>query len=59
MRCASLAQAGNIDEARSLLATLLREQPALSVDWVKANTPWQTAELMERYLEGLRSAGLR
>ncbi|HWP38147.1 MAG TPA: winged helix-turn-helix domain-containing tetratricopeptide repeat protein [Gemmatimonadales bacterium] len=59
MRCASLAQAGNIDEARSLLAMLLREQPQLSIDWVKANTPWQTPELMGRYLEGLRKAGLR
>ncbi len=59
MRCASLARAGEIEEARSLLAMLLREQPQLSIDWVRANTPWQTPELMERYLEGLWTAGLR
>ncbi len=59
MRCASLARAGHLDEARSLLATLLAEQPRLSLDWVKANVPWQTSALMERYLEALRRAGLR
>ena len=58
MRCASLAQAGHVDEARSLLATLRREQPQLSMDWIRANTPYQTPELMERYLEGMRKAGL-
>ena len=59
MLCASHARAGNVDEARSLLAALVREQPQLSLDWINANTPWQTPELMERYLEGLRRAGLQ
>jgi TolB-like protein len=58
MRCASLAQAGQVDEARSSLATLRREQPQLSMDWVRANVPYQTRELMERYLEGMQKAGL-
>jgi hypothetical protein len=58
MHCASLAQAGRIDEAQAYLATLLREQPQLSLEWVKANTPWQTSELMDRYLDGMRKAGL-
>jgi TolB-like protein len=58
MRCASLAQAGRVDEARSFLATLRREQPQLSIDWMRANVPYQTPELMERYLEGIRKAGL-
>jgi TolB-like protein len=58
MRCASLAQAGRVDEARLLLAKILREQPQLSIDWVKANVPYQTPELLERYLEGMRKAGL-
>jgi TolB-like protein len=58
MRCASLAQAGRVDEARSFLATVLREQPQLSIDWVRANVPYQTPELLERYLEGMRKAGL-
>jgi TolB-like protein/tetratricopeptide (TPR) repeat protein len=58
MLCASLAQAGRIDEARSSLATLLREQPELSIEWVKANVPYQTPQLMERYVQGLHKAGL-
>jgi TolB-like protein len=56
--CASLAQAGRVDEARSLLATIRHEQPELSLDWIRANVPYQTPELMEHYLEGFRKAGL-
>lgn len=56
--CASLAQAGRIDEARTLLETIRREQPQLSLAWIRANVPYQTPELMEHFLEGLRKAGL-
>jgi TolB-like protein len=58
LRCASLAQAGRIDEARAYLATVRREQPQLSLDWIRVNVPYQTPELMERFLEGMRIAGL-
>jgi TolB-like protein len=58
MLCASLAQAGRIDDARSLLAAIRREQPLLSLAWIRANVPYQTPELMEHYLEGFRRAGL-
>jgi TolB-like protein len=57
-RAASLAQAGQIDEARACLATARREDPALSLDWIRTSVPYQTPELMERYLEGMRKAGL-
>ena len=56
--CVSLAQVGRLDEARSLLATIRREQPQLSAAWIRANIPYQTPALMERYLEGFRKAGL-
>lgn len=56
--CASLAQAGRVDEARSLLATVRGEQGELSLSWIRVNV-LQTPELMERYLEGFRNAGLR
>jgi tetratricopeptide (TPR) repeat protein len=59
MRCASLAQAGRVDEARSLLGMVLREQPHLSTDWIRASVPYQTPELMEHFLEGMQKAGLR
>jgi len=58
LRCASLAQAGRIDEARSLLAAARLQQPQLSIAWIRANVPYQTPELVERFLEGLRKAGL-
>jgi TolB-like protein/cytochrome c-type biogenesis protein CcmH/NrfG len=58
LRCASLAQAGEVDEAKSLFATLIQEQPQLSVDWIRASVPYQTPQLMERFLEGMRKAGL-
>jgi TolB-like protein/Flp pilus assembly protein TadD len=59
LRCASLAQAGRLTEARALLVSVRREQPELSIDWVRANVPYQTPELMERFVEGLQKAGLK
>jgi Flp pilus assembly protein TadD len=58
LRCASLAQLGRLDEARTVLATLQREHPELSVAWIKASVPYQTPTLMERFLDGMRKAGL-
>lgn len=58
LRCASLAQAGRIDEARALLATMKSEQPQLSISWIRASVPYQTPRLMEQFLEGMRKAGL-
>jgi TolB-like protein/Tfp pilus assembly protein PilF len=58
MLCASLAQAGRVDEAREFMATVRREQPQLSIDWIRASVPYQTSELTERFLEGMRKAGL-
>jgi Flp pilus assembly protein TadD len=58
LRCASLAQAGLVDEARTFFATVRREQPQLSIDWIRASVPYQTPQLMEHFLEGMRKAGL-
>ena len=58
LRCASLALAGRIDEAQSYLATARRQQPQLSLAWIRANVPYQTQELLERFLDGMRKAGL-
>jgi TolB-like protein/Flp pilus assembly protein TadD len=59
LHCASLAQAGRLKEAAAFLATVRREQPDLSIAWVRTNVPYQTEELMDRFVEGLRKAGLR
>ena len=58
LRCASLALAGRIGEAQSYLTTARRQQPQLSLAWIRANVPYQTQELLERFLEGMRKAGL-
>lgn len=58
LRCASLAQLGRIDEARSCLAEARRQQRNLSHDWIEANVPYQTPALMSRFLDGMRKAGL-
>jgi tetratricopeptide (TPR) repeat protein len=58
LHCASLAQTGRIDEARAYLEIVRREQPQLSLDWIRASVPYPTPQLMERFLEGMRKAGL-
>jgi TolB-like protein len=58
LRCASLAQIGRTEEARQFLATIRLEQLQLSIDWIKESVPYQTPELMERFLDGMRKAGL-
>jgi hypothetical protein len=55
---ASLALSGRIEEARALVPVIRREQPELSIAWIRANVPYQTPELMERYIKGMRKAGL-
>jgi TolB-like protein len=55
--CASLAQAGQIEEARSAMITLRKFHPDISVTWIRQSVPY-TAAPMEHFLEGLRKAGL-
>jgi TolB-like protein len=59
MLCANLALAGRTVEARALLGSLRRDQPALSMRWLSANVPYQTSRLIERYQDGMWKAGLR
>lgn len=55
--CASLAQAGRLDEARAVLDRLRSLQPHISLDWVARMVPY-TAAHMPHFLDGLRKAGL-
>jgi TolB-like protein len=54
---ASLAQAGQMDEARAALARLKELQPNLSVAWIENYVPY-TPGPMAKFLEGMRMAGL-
>jgi adenylate cyclase len=55
--CASLAQAGRLDEAQAVLERVREMQPYISIDWVTRMVPY-TPRQMPRFLEGLRKAGL-
>jgi tetratricopeptide (TPR) repeat protein len=55
---ASLAQAGQIDEARAALARLMELQPQNSIAWIERNIPY-TPGPMVKFLEGMRKAGLK
>jgi adenylate cyclase len=55
---ASLAQAGQMDEARVALAKLQELQPEHSIAWIERNIPY-TPGPMAKFLEGMRKAGLK
>jgi adenylate cyclase len=55
--CASLAQAGQLDEAHSALDRLKELQPDISIAWIEQNVPYQPGP-MTKFLEGMRKAGL-
>jgi adenylate cyclase len=55
--CASLAQAGFLDEAKSVLNKVRQMQPNISRATIQESIPY-TAEPMARFLEGLHKAGL-
>ena len=54
---ASLAQAGQIDEARAALAHLKELHPDLSIAWIEKCVPY-TPGPMVKFIEGMRKAGL-
>jgi adenylate cyclase len=55
--CASLAQAGLMEEAGAAMSQLRQLQPGISIAWIKQSVPY-TAGPMTHFLEGLRKAGL-
>jgi hypothetical protein len=59
LRAASLAHLGLLDEARSALDEARRLRPALRRELVSVHSRGASRDYQERYLEGLRLAGLR
>jgi TolB-like protein len=55
--CASLAQAGLVEEAKSAMSHLRQLHPSLSIAWIRQSVPYMPAP-MAHFLEGLRKAGL-
>lgn len=54
---ASLAQAGQLDEAHAALEQLKKLQPDISIAWIEANIPYKP-QAMAKLVEGLRKVGL-
>lgn len=54
---ASLAQVGQIDDARAALERMKESNPDLSIAWIEQNVPYTSAP-MGKFLEGMRKAGL-
>jgi len=55
---ASLAKAGQLDEAQTALQRLKELQPNVSIAWCEEHIPY-TLDQMPKFLEGLRKAGLQ
>ena len=54
---ASLAQAGQINEAHEALQRLKELQPMISIAWIERYVPY-TGSAMTKFIEGMRKAGL-
>ncbi len=55
---ASLAQVGQLDDARAALAKVKESHPDLSIAWIEQNVPYTPAP-MAKFIEGMRKAGLQ
>ncbi len=55
---ASCGQLGHMQEAESELKELLRLMPGMTADDVRKQVPFKRSSDMERYIDGLRKAGL-
>jgi adenylate cyclase len=57
-KASSCAHLGHIEQARDCLSRVLEVEPGLTIARVKASAPPFPPELLARYVEGLRKAGL-
>jgi adenylate cyclase len=53
------AELGQLEAARAEMAELLRLNPRYSLEWVRQNFPYKDPADLERFLDGLRKAGLK
>jgi adenylate cyclase len=53
------AELGRLEEARAEMAEAQQLNPTYSLEWVRQNFPYKDPAELERYLVGLRKAGLK
>jgi TolB-like protein len=58
LRCAALAQSGRIEEAQAALEAVKKLQPDVSAGLLRRTLPYSSPEYLEKFLDGLRMAGL-
>jgi hypothetical protein len=56
---ASYGQLGRIEEAQAALKEVLLLMPSMTMDDVRRQVPFKDPNHIERYLDGLRKAGLK
>ena len=54
---ASLAQAGQLEEARAAIEQMKKLQPGITIAWIEGNIPYMP-DAMAKLVAGLRKAGL-
>jgi Flp pilus assembly protein TadD len=55
---ANCGPAGRLEEGRAAVTKLSRLAPDMTIETTRAQVPWKDPADMERYLDGLRKAGL-
>jgi TolB-like protein/Flp pilus assembly protein TadD len=55
---ATYGELGETEQARMAIEELLRQMPGLTLAATREQVPWKMSEHAERYLDGLRKAGL-
>ena len=58
VKAACCAHLDRLAEARDCLGRLLELEPGLTISRIKASYPYLSSEILDRYMEGLRRAGL-
>jgi tetratricopeptide (TPR) repeat protein len=58
LKCAALAQSGRISEAQAALEIIRKLQPDVSASLLRRTLPYSSPENLEKFIDGLRKAGL-
>ena len=56
--CAIYGELGRHEEARSACAEIKRLNPGITLESVRQRLPYENAATVERFLRGLRNAGM-
>jgi hypothetical protein len=55
----NLALRGEVEEAKAAVRTLKSVAPEMSQNWIEQNAVWARNDVMRKYVEAFRAAGLK